>query len=138
MILRSTALCLVLAWSSAAAADEPMRTAGASASPPAAVGDPAPPIASMPPAMADAKAQEIGDWARRVIAGEPSAEARAEARPRCPAPPDRKPHGEVWAGIGTGGYREIGAVVTQPIGECGSLTLGISRTESGYGRRFRR
>jgi hypothetical protein len=44
---------------------------------------------------------------------------------RCAPPPDRNPHGEVWAGIGTGGYREAGGVVTKPLGDCGSVTVAI-------------
>ena len=43
------------------------------------------------------------------------------------------PHGEVWAGIGTRGYREVGGVVTQPLGACGTLTLGVDHIQSdGY------
>lgn len=58
---------------------------------------------------------------------------------RCDAPPDRKPHGMVWGAVGTGGYREAGAVVTQPIGRCASVTVMINRTDGGgYDRRGRR
>jgi hypothetical protein len=74
--------------------------------------------------------QLIDRWAHLPLAG-PSAEAAPAVgigeAPRCAPPPDRQPHGEVWAGIGTGGYRQLGGVVTQPLGDCGSLTLGIDR-----------
>ena len=50
---------------------------------------------------------------------------------RCAAPEDRKPHGMVWGAVGTGGYREVGGVATQPIGRCGSVTVMINRTEGG-------
>ncbi|MFJ6023597.1 hypothetical protein ACIQC9_03220 [Brevundimonas sp. NPDC092305] len=46
---------------------------------------------------------------------------------------DRKPHGEVFAGIGTGGYRNYGGTVSMPIGETGRLDLSYSQTENGYG-----
>lgn len=132
MSLRLLALAgLALAFGPAAAAQEPMATAGASASPPAAEAAP-PPVAST--TAEDRKAREIGDWARGVLDGRPSEEAAAIATSRCPAS-DGKPHGEVWAGIGTRGYRTVGGVVTQPIGDCGSVTVGVSRTESDFGRR---
>ncbi len=40
-------------------------------------------------------------------------------------PPDKKPHGEVFAGVGTHGYREGGAVVCAPIGDHGAVTLAV-------------
>jgi len=56
---------------------------------------------------------------------------KAPARTACAAPADRKPHGLVWGSAGTGGYRSMGAVVTQPIGDCASVTVAVSRTEGG-------
>ena len=67
------------------------------------------------------------------MAGEPAPEEVAQAQPgRCPTRIDKRPHGEVWAGIGTGGYREVGGVVTQPIGDCATVTIGMSRTEGRF------
>jgi hypothetical protein len=126
------AAALALAWASSAAADEPIKTAGAGAPPPAveATAIAAPQAAP----TSDKSAQAIGDWARGVLAGAPAADAAKPDRPRCAAPPDRKPHGEVWAGIGTHGYREVGGVVTQPIGDCGSVTIAVSHSEADFGR----
>ncbi len=81
-----------------------------------------------------------GDWARRVMAGEPAPEEIAEAQQgRCPTRVDNKPHGQVWGSVGTGGYREIGGVVTQPLGDFATVTIGMSRTEEGRfaGPRYR-
>ncbi|MEH6678589.1 hypothetical protein [Phenylobacterium sp.] len=74
-----------------------------------------------------------GDWARRVMAGEPAPEEVAEAQPgRCAPRMDTRAHGEVWGSVGTGGYREVGGVVTQPIGDCATVTIGMSRTEGRF------
>ncbi|NJC41753.1 hypothetical protein GGQ87_002011 [Brevundimonas alba] len=45
---------------------------------------------------------------------------------------DRKPHGEVSVGVGTGGYRDYAAAVSLPIGENGRLDLSVRQTENGY------
>ena len=67
-------------------------------------------------------------------AASPQADQPARAAPGCvPASPDGKPHGEVWAGAGAHGYREAGGVVTEPIGRCGQVTIGVSTS----GGRFR-
>jgi hypothetical protein len=100
------------------------------------VGGAPPPAAEPPPAVGDqpgeaARAQAIGDWAQRVMAGEPAPEDQPPARSgRCVRVEDRQPHGQVWAGIGTHGYRNVGGVVTQPVGDCGRVTIAIDHTES--------
>jgi hypothetical protein len=38
---------------------------------------------------------------------------------------DKSPHGEVWAGVGTHGYREGGGVVCVPVGDQGSVTIAV-------------
>jgi len=111
--MRSAALvCLAILAASPAVAGEAVATAGDGAPPPAAA------VSGLPdtdPASAD------GPQAEGAQA------ARGDAPRRgCEQPPDRKPHGEVWAGIGTGGYRSVGGVVTQPIGRCGSVTVGVN------------
>lgn len=122
-----------------AQADEVIATGVGGAPPPAA--EPAPAPGSEP--SEGAKAQAIGDWAHRVMSGEPSAdedqprEARAGSG-RCTRAEDRQPHGQVWAGVGTGGYRNVGGVVTQPVGDCGQVTIAIDHTESNGGRWRRR
>ena len=49
---------------------------------------------------------------------------------------DRKPHAEVSVTVGTGGYRDYGAVVTGPIGENGQFSLSYRQVENGYGYRY--
>src|SRR5207253_8976047 len=71
------------------------------------------------PPLADperAQRQANGDWARRVMAGAANAEdvrntedVRDEGPRGCQRNPDRSPHGEVWVGVGTGGYNSAGA-----------------------------
>jgi hypothetical protein len=50
---------------------------------------------------------------------------------RCSEVADRQPHGEVWAGIGTHGYRNIGTAMSAPVGKCGTLSIMVDRTEGG-------
>jgi hypothetical protein len=124
-----------------AAAEPPMATAGATAPLPPVAEPAAPPQLPEPARAPDRRAAEIGAWANDVLAGRRSrdeAEARtAEAAgPRCP-PTDGRPHGEVLGEVGTGGYRSVGGVVSQPVGDCGRVTVGISRTEGRFGHRRR-
>ena len=71
--------------------------------------------------------QQIDRWVdARSTADTPWAEAAPEALD------DRKMHGEVSFGIGTGGYRDYGAAVSLPIGENGRLGLSYRQTENGY------
>ena len=87
----------------------------------------------------DRQKTENGAWARRVMAGQPGDEAAGDKTAKgCQRNPDRAPHGEVWAGVGTGGYNTVGAVVTQPIGDCAEATIAVSRTEGGNIPRGRR
>jgi len=128
--------CLALAPQASA---QEVITGGESGAPPSAQ---APAAASGPTQLGDpdrspqAQSPEaLGAWARGVMAGRPSADAQlaaADTAPppgRCAPPPDKKPHGEVWAGVGTGGYREAGGVVTMPVGDCGQVTVAIDKTE---------
>jgi len=120
----------VAAFAGPALADEgPIATSRAD-SPPSATASAAPIGQGVEPGM---RAEAPADWARRVMAGEPAPEEVAEAQPgRCPTRIDKKPHGEVWGSVGTGGYREVGGVVTQPIGDCATVTIGMSRTEGRF------
>jgi len=99
------------------------------------------PAVEAPPAETsgeDRQKTDNGAWARRVMAGQPGDEAAADKTANgCQRNPDRAPHGEVWAGVGTGGYRNVGGVVTQPLGDCAQVTVAIDHTEGGYGRRRR-
>lgn len=72
--------------------------------------------------------QQIDRWIdARSTADAPWAEAAPEALH------DRKMHGEVSVGIGTGGYRDYGATVSLPIGDNGRLNLSYRQVENGYG-----
>lgn len=53
---------------------------------------------------------------------------------------DRKPHGEISVGVGTGGYRDYAAAVSLPVGESGRLDISVRQSENdpyryryGYG-----
>ena len=50
--------------------------------------------------------------------------------------PDRTPHGEVWAGVGTNGYRDIGGAVCAPLGDNAALSVAVDAGQiNGWGRR---
>jgi hypothetical protein len=116
---------------SAAWAQEVIKT-GPDGSPPGAI--PAPTPGGDP----DQSPEAIGAWARGVLAGDRAPREQVAAAPAngkapgCTPPPDNRPHGEVWGAAGTGGYRDVGGVVTQPIGSCGSVTLMIDQSQSNY------
>ena len=46
---------------------------------------------------------------------------------------DRKVHGLVSLGVGTGGFRDYGAAVSLPLGESGRLDITYRQVENGYG-----
>ena len=50
------------------------------------------------------------------------------------APNDRRIHGEISVGVGTGGYREVDAAATAPIGATGEASVAIDAGQFG-GRR---
>jgi hypothetical protein len=45
--------------------------------------------------------------------------------------PDRNPHGQVWAGVGTAGYREIGGAVCLPIGDHAAVNIAVDSARIG-------
>jgi hypothetical protein len=50
--------------------------------------------------------------------------------------PDRSPHGEVWAGVGTHGYRDIGGAVCAPLGDNSALSIAVDAGQiNGWGHR---
>ena len=49
---------------------------------------------------------------------------------------DTAPHGELEAGVGTGGYRHVAGSVCQPIGQTGAVAVGVSATQ--FDERYRR
>jgi hypothetical protein len=126
------ALAASLLAGSAAWAQEVIQ-AGPQGPPPAADAGPAATTADP-----DQSPEAIGAWARGVMARASAGETAADpARQKgCAARPDRRPHGEVWGGIGNRGYREAGAALTAPIGRCASATVVVDKMD--VGRRGRR
>jgi hypothetical protein len=113
--LAATALFLAPAAAASAQAAAPAASSGQVIS--TAAGAPAP-----APAKADDQiAQWIGD------ASEDDASDGGPVR-------DHKVHGEVSVGVGTNGYRDVGGVVTGPIGDDGQATIAIDAGQIG-GRR---
>ena len=53
------------------------------------------------------------------------------APPKADGGPDRSPHGEVFAGVGTHGYREGGGIVCLPIGDRTAVTVAIDAGRIG-------
>lgn len=65
-------------------------------------------------------------------------ESRANAEPSWseagPRPwDDRRMHGQVSFGVGTGGLRDYGVAVSLPLGESGRLDITYRQVENGYG-----
>jgi hypothetical protein len=50
-----------------------------------------------------------------------------------PPKPDKSPHGEVWGGIGTHGYREAGGAVCIPVGQSSAINIAVDTVR--WGRR---
>jgi hypothetical protein len=50
---------------------------------------------------------------------------------------ETKPHGEIEAGVGTGGYRHVAGAVCQPIGQNGAVAVSVDETQANptYRRR---
>lgn len=48
---------------------------------------------------------------------------------------DHSPHGEVYAGIGTRGYREVGGTVCVPVGDHGAVAISVDQTKFDGRRR---
>jgi len=72
--------------------------------------------------------EQIDRWIESRAAGEtaPWPDAGPESLD------DRKMHGEVSVGIGTGGYRDYGVAMSLPLGESGRIDLQYRQTENGY------
>lgn len=92
-------------------------------------GDDAPPAPESGPLRLSDRIDEGPDVLRPV--GPCGGPARKED-----GKPDRSPHGEVWAGIGTHGYRDIGGVVCAPLGDNAAVSIAVDAGQiNGWGRR---
>jgi hypothetical protein len=128
------ALVLSLALTSAAYSQEVVRKDASQADPKPAAADAAVSGDEQTQAEAD------GAWARAVM-DRAAAGKSSGSKAGCVRNHDRAPHGEVWAGAGSNGYRDVGGVVTEPIGNCSTLTVGYDQgsdnLDYGRGRRGR-
>src|SRR6185437_16312003 len=43
---------------------------------------------------------------------------------------ETRPHGEIEAGVGTGGYRHVAGAICQPIGQNGVVAASVSATQA--------
>ncbi len=117
-------LALLLGWLPPAAgvAQEAIPTARAAAG-----------VAPAPPSSDPLRLSDHLDYGPDVLrpSGPCGGPARAED-----GKPDKSPHGAVWAGVGTRGYREIGGAVCVPVGENAAVSLMIDTGhEDGWRRR---
>ncbi len=98
-----------------------------------------PPALAAAPAPADAD-NKPADLTQVVLVGPctPGAEEIArEAREQgATVKVDHAMHGQVSAGIGTGGYRHVDATVCKPIGDKSSVTVSIGDTRMNHRRRY--
>ena len=125
-----------------ALAQAPIATGSAQPAPAASAAAPVESLDTPTPSQAEAAA-----WARQVLdraAGKlPPSDDRAELektsdeRKGCVRNPDRSPHGSAGVAVGSGGYRSADIFVTQPIGDCGQISVGISKSQGGHGRHGR-
>lgn len=122
------ALVLSLALTSVAFSQEILRNDPSQADPRPAATDAA--------ASGDEQSQAEADgaWARAVMDKAAAGKSR-DSKAGCVRNPDRAPHGEVWAGAGSNGYRDIGGVVTQPVGDCATVTVGYEQGQDSLGHR---
>lgn len=75
--------------------------------------------------------QQIARWLAARAPVEAGAVNAGSGEPT-PWRDDRRPHGEVSVGIGTGGYRDYAAAVSLPLGESGRLDISVQQVENGY------
>ncbi len=107
-----------MAAGSAVLAQEAIPTAGGSP-----VGGAPIPASSGPLRLPDHRMDNGDDIVRSV--------GPCGAPPKADGTPDRSPHGEVFAGVGTHGYREGGGIVCVPIGDKAAVTLAVDAGRIG-------
>lgn len=71
--------------------------------------------------------QQINSW---IAARDPH--ETPYSRSRIETPDDRKMHGMVDVGVGTGGYQSFAASVSLPVGDSGRLDIAVSRSRNDY------
>jgi len=126
--MRAPLACLigaVLAASSGAWAQEAIPTASN-----AGGGAPPAPAVGADPTMIADKASERDD--RGPVPIGPCG-APYKSVDGGPLKQDKDPHGEVYAGVGTHGYRNVGGAVCVPVGKDAQVTIAVDSTQ--WGRR---
>jgi len=83
----------------------------------APTGPGAPAVSAAPPAS-DATGSQIDAWVADGGASQPGSDG----------PTPRTIHGEVSAGLGTGGYRNVSGVADIPVGQTGDVVVAASST----------
>jgi hypothetical protein len=89
------------------------------------------PQATAPPATASPASPSVGDQIAEFLRTSPAAAIDDVDVSGVTARDDRRVHGEVGVGVGTGGYRSIYMRSDMPIGE--SAHLGIAFEDTRYG-----
>ena len=115
------ATATALAFTGPALAEGPISTAPAA-------GPTAPPTTNTPPPLPTTT----------VEADQPQPMAMGPCGPeqvKADGTLETKPHGELEAGIGTGGYRHIAGTICQPIGQSGAVAVSVSQSQMDGGRR---
>jgi len=112
------AFAALLVAAPAALADEAIATAGAGGAPPGGQ-DPSPLDPPFP----------VGSAGEVLVIG-PCGAVRPQGEKA-----DDKAHGSVEVGVGTGGYRHVGAHICKPVGQDGEVSVDVEHTE--WGRRAR-
>jgi hypothetical protein len=126
MVRLAVVVSIVSLLAGAAAADEVIPTAQGATPPDASKEPPPPPLGTHP----------ASEW----VAMQPGpcgtgpapklAPLGADGEPQV----DHSPHGEMYAGIGTHGYREVGGTVCVPVGKTGAVTVSVDQSRFGGGR----
>lgn len=79
--------------------------------------------------IATAPQGQTADARPDTVARIPKAGAALPESPQAEPEDDRRAHGMVEVGAGTGGYRHAAGVVTAPLGKTGQITVAVDKTE---------
>lgn len=99
--------------------------------------EPAATDAPVATASADAPALSTAEQIDAFLKSSPARDLPRDDVPDGVVPrEDRKPHGEISVGVGTGGYRSVSGRAEIPVGETGRVSLAFENTRNGYGRGY--
>jgi hypothetical protein len=120
---RLTLAAMLLACAAPAWADGPVSTTSAAQASAPQPSDVPPPLPANSAAMHGAQPVAMGPCGPEKVKPDGTLETA--------------PHGEVVAGVGTRGYRELGGTICQPVGQNGAVSLSIDDTQGDWGYRRR-